>query len=137
MSKKKETPVDGTEQNKVNPEAGNTGTDNTGQGAGADNTGSDETAQGGDDTGQDTGTAGAATNGKNPKTETKPKDKPETVANATAAKVGKGVLKANPNLKAVYVTTDGGCFYEECDAASHARSLKDKTVTEVKRETAE
>lgn len=41
------------------------------------------------------------------------------------------VFKENPQLKRVYVTTDGTPFYQENDARNHAKSLEDKTVEEV------
>ncbi|MDR2131016.1 MAG: hypothetical protein LBP56_07640 [Odoribacteraceae bacterium] len=56
-----------------------------------------------------------------------------TVSASTVVKIGKGILRGNPAMTAVYMTADGSGFYEESDARNHAATLKDGTVTEVKR----
>jgi hypothetical protein len=38
------------------------------------------------------------------------------------------IFKTNPNLKEVYTTSDGECFYNENDAKLHSKSLQDKKV---------
>lgn len=38
------------------------------------------------------------------------------------------IFKSNPQLKKVYVTSDGTPFYQETDAKNHAKTLDDKTV---------
>ena len=52
----------------------------------------------------------------------------KTVQNASAKAIAKGVFAANPDMKEVYVTSDGTAFYALCDAKNHARSLKNKAV---------
>lgn len=61
--------------------------------------------------------------------------KPATRGKASGAvvKVGKSLLKSNPEMSVVYMTADGLGFYERNDADNHARTLKDKAVTPVKR----
>ena len=48
-------------------------------------------------------------------------------------KVGKALLKSNPDMSVVYMTADGRGFYERNDADNHARTLNNKAVTPVKR----
>ena len=48
-------------------------------------------------------------------------------------KVGKALLKSNPDMSVVYMTADGRGFYEKNDADNHARTLNNKAVTPVKR----
>ncbi|MDB0603187.1 hypothetical protein PL373_19050 [Tenacibaculum maritimum] len=43
------------------------------------------------------------------------------------------VFKENPKLKSYFQTEDNVKFFTESDAKNHARTLKDKTVTEVKK----
>ena len=38
------------------------------------------------------------------------------------------IFESNPQLKKVYVTSDGTPFYQENDAKNHAKTLEDKTV---------
>ena len=45
----------------------------------------------------------------------------------------KNTFKLYPDLKSYHETSDGQKFFIPTDAANHARSLKDKTVKEVKR----
>lgn len=45
----------------------------------------------------------------------------------------KNVFKAHPNLKSYFQTSDGVKFFTAHDAKTHARSLDDKSVEEVKR----
>lgn len=48
-------------------------------------------------------------------------------------KIGKSILKSNPTMSMVYMTADGRGFYEKNDADNHARTLKNKVVTHVKK----
>ncbi len=48
-------------------------------------------------------------------------------------KIGKTLLKSNPAMSVVFMTTDGRGFYEKNDADNHARTLKNKVVTPVKK----
>ncbi|MEG1673219.1 MAG: hypothetical protein RR221_06830 [Alistipes sp.] len=48
-------------------------------------------------------------------------------------KIGKSILKSNPAMSVVYMASDGRGFYEQNDAEHHARALKNKTVTPVKK----
>lgn len=56
-----------------------------------------------------------------------------TVAAKAAAKVAAGVLKLNPELKEVYVTSDGTAFYTRNDAQNHANTLTNREVYCTKR----
>jgi hypothetical protein len=56
-----------------------------------------------------------------------------TVSDAVV-KGGRSLLGSNPRLQVVYMTADGNGFYQESDAASHARTLNNKAVTPVKRD---
>ncbi len=49
------------------------------------------------------------------------------------ANIGKNLLKHNPGVQEVYMVSDGLGFYEKNDADNYARTLKNKTVTCVKR----
>lgn len=46
------------------------------------------------------------------------------------------IFEINPNLKEVFTTADGECFYKHDDAKNHAKTLVDKTVKHVKKSTA-
>lgn len=59
--------------------------------------------------------------------------KAATVAAKAADKIAAGVLKANPDLKEVYVTSDGVAFYTRNDAQNHANSLKNRELFKRKR----
>lgn len=59
-----------------------------------------------------------------------------TVASQAAAKVGAEVLKRNPDIKEVHVTSDGTAFYTRNDAQNHANSLANREVYAIKREVA-
>lgn len=48
-------------------------------------------------------------------------------------KIGKSILKSNPAMSVVYMASDGRGFYEKNDADNHAHTLKNKTVTPVKK----
>jgi hypothetical protein len=74
--------------------------------------------------GATTQAAGAA-EGKTKKT-TEPK-----VSDAVV-KIGKFLLKSNPEMSVVYMTADGSGFYEKNDAELHASNLTNKAVTPVK-----
>lgn len=55
-----------------------------------------------------------------------------SVAAKAAQKTGKEVLKQNPGLKEVYVTSDGVAFFLRNDAQNHARTLQNRDVYNVK-----
>lgn len=57
-----------------------------------------------------------------------------TVAAKAAEKVGRDILKENPELKGVYVTTDGTAFAERNDAKNHAKTLKNREIFNIRRE---
>ena len=57
-----------------------------------------------------------------------------TVAAKAAEKVGRDILKENPELKGVYVTTDGTAFAERNDAQNHAKTLKNREIFNIRRE---
>lgn len=59
--------------------------------------------------------------------------KTEPKVSDAVQKVGKALLKSNPDMSVVYMTADGRGFYEKNDADNHARTLNDQTVTPVKR----
>ena len=63
--------------------------------------------------------------------ETKETEEPK-VSNAVV-KIGKSLLKSNPAMSVVYMTSDGRGFYEKNDADNYARTLKNKAVTPVKK----
>ncbi len=54
----------------------------------------------------------------------------KTVASALQ-KNGEAVLKLNPELGKVYVTTDGSVFASECDAKNHGKTLANPDVLPV------
>ncbi len=58
--------------------------------------------------------------------------KSESKVSDAVEKIGKALLKSNPGMSVVYMTSDGNGFYEKNDANNHARILKDKTVVSVK-----
>lgn len=57
-----------------------------------------------------------------------------TVASKAAAKVAAEVLKANPDINEVHVTSDGTAFYTRNAAQNYARTLKNREVFSFKRE---
>lgn len=57
-----------------------------------------------------------------------------TVAAKAAENVGRDILKENPELKGVYVTTDGTAFAERNDAQNHAKTLKNREIFNIRRE---
>lgn len=59
-----------------------------------------------------------------------------TVASKAASKVAAEVLKANPDINEVHVTSDGTAFYTRNDAQNHANTLKNREVFSHKRESA-
>lgn len=102
----------------------------TGQEPPRDNTGegmADQPQAGGEQPtpGGATGDAAPAANPPTKKTEPKVSD--------AVQKVGKALLKSNPDMSVVYMTADGRGFYERNDADNHARTLNNKAVTPVKR----
>mgnify|MGYP006976538066 CR=1 FL=1 len=56
------------------------------------------------------------------------KTAPATAASSAAAKVAAEVLKQNPDINEVHVTSDGTPFYNRNDAQNHARSLANREV---------
>jgi len=62
-----------------------------------------------------------------------PTKKTEPKISDAVQKVGKALLKSNPDMSVVYMTADGRGFYERNDADNHARTLNNKAVTPVKR----
>lgn len=62
-----------------------------------------------------------------------PTKKTEPKVSDVVQKVGKALLKSNPDMSVVYMTADGRGFYERNDADNHARTLNNKAVTPVKR----
>lgn len=60
-----------------------------------------------------------------------------TVAAKAAAKVAAEVLKQNPEMNEVHITSDGTAFYTRNDAQNHANSLPNREVFSTKRGTAE
>lgn len=77
-------------------------------------------------------TKGGATGGAAPAAPPPTKKTEPKVAGAVQ-KVGKALLKSNPDMSVVYMTADGRGFYERNDADNHARTLNNKAVTPVKR----
>lgn len=59
--------------------------------------------------------------------------KTEPKVSDAVQKIGKALLKSNPDMSVVYMTADGRGFYERNDADNHARTLNNKAVTPVKR----
>lgn len=57
-----------------------------------------------------------------------------SVAAKAAQKVGKETLAQNPDLKEVFVTSDGVPFFMRNDAQNHARTLKNRDVFNIKRD---
>lgn len=63
----------------------------------------------------------------------KTKKAAEPKVSDAVAKIGKALLKSNPEMSVVYMTADGSGFYEKNDAELHARNLTNKAVTPVKK----
>lgn len=61
------------------------------------------------------------------------KNAPATVASKAAEKIAADVLKRNPDIKEVHVTSDGVAFYTRNDAQNHANSLENREVFGFKR----
>lgn len=102
----------------------------TGQEPPQDNTGegmADQPQAGGEQPTPDGATGDAAPAAKPPTKKTEPK------VSGAVQKVGKALLKSNPDMSVVYMTADGRGFYERNDADNHARTLNNKAVTPVKR----
>lgn len=102
----------------------------TGQEPPQDNTGegmADQPQAGGEQPTPGGATGDAAPAAKPPTKKTEPK-----VSDAVQ-KIGKALLKSNPDMSVVYMTADGRGFYERNDADNHARTLNNKAVTPVKR----
>lgn len=64
------------------------------------------------------------------------KSTPATVASKAAEKIAADVLKQNPDINEVHVTSDGTAFYTRNDAQNHANSLQNREVFSTKRGTA-
>lgn len=64
---------------------------------------------------------------------TKTKKTAEPKVSDSVVKIGKSLLKGNPEMSVVYMTADGSGFYEKNDAELHARNLNNKAVTPVKK----
>lgn len=47
--------------------------------------------------------------------------------------IGKKMLAEYPDKTEAFISADGFCFFEKCDAENYARNLKDTTITTVKR----
>lgn len=62
-----------------------------------------------------------------------PTKKTEPKVSDAVQKVGKALLKNNPDMSVVYMTADGSGFYEKNDAENHAQTLNNKAVTPVKK----
>lgn len=73
--------------------------------------------------------AGAAT----AETPAKTKKAAKPKVSDAVTKIGKALLKSNPDMSVVYMTADGRGFYEKNDAELHARTLNNKAVTPVKK----
>lgn len=80
----------------------------------------------------DGNSAGAAA-GDTAETPAKPKKAAEPKVSDAVVKIGKNLLKNNPDMSVVYMTADGRGFYEKNDAELHARTLNNKAVTPVKK----
>lgn len=57
-----------------------------------------------------------------------------SVATKAAQKAGREILKLNPDIKEVFVTSDGTAFYARNDAQNHAYGLKNRDVVRVTRD---
>ncbi|MBD5199232.1 MAG: hypothetical protein HDS83_02405 [Bacteroidales bacterium] len=57
----------------------------------------------------------------------------QNVASKAAAKVAENILKKNPDIKEVHVTSDGVAFYGRNDALNHAKTLANHEVFDFKR----
>lgn len=62
------------------------------------------------------------------------KDAPGTVASKAASKIASNVLRQNPDINEVHVTSDGTAFYTRNDAQNHANSLANREVFSTKRD---
>ena len=102
----------------------------TGQEPPQDNTGEGMTDQ--QQAGGKQPTPGGAADNAEPAAKT-PTKKSEPKVSDAVQKVGKALLKSNPDMSVVYMTADGRGFYEKNDADNHARTLNNKAVTPVKR----
>lgn len=56
-----------------------------------------------------------------------------TVASKAAEKIAADVLKRNPDINEVHVTSDGTAFYTRNDAQNHANTLQNREVYSTKR----
>lgn len=61
------------------------------------------------------------------------KNAPATVASKAAEKIAADVLKQNPDINEVHVTSDGAAFYTRNDAQNHANTLQNRDVFSTKR----
>lgn len=116
--------ADNTEQVNPNPD----------EKAGADtNEALQESAGAPDATAPADGNAAGAAAGDTTETPAKPKKTAEPKVSDAVVKIGKNLLKNNPDMSVVYMTADGRGFYEKNDAELHARTLNNKAVTPVKK----
>lgn len=58
---------------------------------------------------------------------------PEARSKTPQEQEGEAILAQYPDASVVYVTSNGFGFFRESDARDHAATLRDKTVTTVKR----
>lgn len=58
---------------------------------------------------------------------------PEARSKTPQEQEGEAILAQYPDASVVYVTSNGFGFFGESDARDHAATLRDKTVTTVKR----
>ena len=79
------------------------------------------------------GNAAGAAAGDAAESPAKPKKAAEPKVSDAVVKIGKNLLKNNPEISVVYMTADGRGFYEKNDAELHARTLNNKAVTPVKK----
>ena len=61
------------------------------------------------------------------------KNAPATVASKAAEMIATDVLKQNPGINEVHVTSDGAAFYTRNDAQNHANTLQNREVFSTKR----
>lgn len=61
------------------------------------------------------------------------KNAPATVASKAAEMIAADVLKQNPDINEVHVTSDGAAFYTRNDAQNHANTLQNREVFSTKR----
>lgn len=55
----------------------------------------------------------------------------------TKSEIAKHIFARNPQVKKLFITSDGQAFYEEQKAEGHSQRLKDRTVTPISRTVSE